>query len=91
MSKTFAGPSVEPVTLTIPESVAPVEPTGDAEPAGEVALLAEILAELVKAPEPAKRRGPRFGMCEGTRDELVRLGTAVDPFTGARLTRADLP
>lgn len=34
---------------------------------------------------------PRFGMCEGTREEIERTGTAVDPFTGATLTRDDLP
>ena len=41
--------------------------------------------------EPAKPQGPSFGMSEGTREELERTGHAVDPFTGRKLTRADLP
>ena len=44
----------------------------------------------VKA-EPAKPQGPSFGMSEGTREELERTGQATDPFTGRKLTRADLP
>jgi len=33
---------------------------------------------------------PRFGMCEGTREELERTGKSIDPFTGVLLTRDDL-
>jgi len=33
---------------------------------------------------------PSFGMCQGTREEIERTGTAVDPFTGRTLTRDDL-
>ena len=40
---------------------------------------------------PAAPAAPSFGMCEGTREELARLGVATDPFTGAKLTEDDLP
>lgn len=33
---------------------------------------------------------PSFRISEGTREEIVRTGKAVDPFTGATLTRDDL-
>jgi hypothetical protein len=39
---------------------------------------------------PVKPRKPSFGMSEGTREELARVGRAIDPFTGEKLTRADL-
>lgn len=55
----------------------------------EVQDLADKLAEagVVAAYKPPS---PRFGMSEGTRDELERTGKATDPFTGAKLTRDDL-
>lgn len=31
------------------------------------------------------------GLCEGVREELERTGVSVDPFTGKRLTKSDLP
>jgi hypothetical protein len=49
------------------------------------------LTEPAATSEPeAKPAGPKFGMCEGTREELERTGSAVDPFTGRKLTRDDL-
>ena len=42
-------------------------------------------AATVDAPPTAVRpapRAPRFGISEGTREELARTGRAVDPFTG---------
>lgn len=36
------------------------------------------------------RRGPSFGISEGTRAELERDGHAVCPFTGRSLTKEDL-
>jgi hypothetical protein len=41
-------------------------------------------------PAPAVPSAPRFGVCEGTREEVERLGQAVDPFTGKTVTKADL-
>lgn len=49
---------------------------------------ATVKAEPVS--EPVKPKGPSFGISEGTREELERLGVAVDPFTGRTLTRDDL-
>lgn len=34
---------------------------------------------------------PSFGMSEGERDEIERIGSAVSPFDGKRNTAADLP
>jgi len=53
----------------------------------DVAALTEPGAEAAPETAPA---GPKFGMCEGTREELERTGKAVDPFTGKALTRDDL-
>lgn len=34
---------------------------------------------------------PSFGLSEGERDEIERLGSAVSPFDGKRRTEGDLP
>jgi hypothetical protein len=48
-------------------------------------------AAKVTAPAPERSTGaPKFGMCQGTREEIERTGKAVDPFTGKTLTRDDL-
>lgn len=50
-------------------------------------------AKAVAQPEPNRERpkgAVRFGLCEGTREEIERTGEAVDPFTGRTLTRDDL-
>lgn len=51
-------------------------------------LLGDPTAEAAEV-EPAKTGAPKFGMCEGTREELERTGKAIDPFTGELLTRDD--
>jgi hypothetical protein len=60
--------------------------------AKDKAVTTADVAALTGAPAPAapKPAGPKFGMCEGTREELARNGTAIDPFTGDKLTRDDL-
>jgi predicted deacetylase len=56
----------------------------------ELAALREQLAEAGFMSGPKAPQAPSFGMSEGTREELERLGKAVDPFTGKALTREDL-
>jgi hypothetical protein len=59
--------------------------------ADELAMLrAEVHALAQAAARAGLTVGPRH-MSEGVREELERVGHAVDPFTGAKLTRADLP
>ena len=55
---------------------------------------ADLKARLAAAGipvEPEVPKAPSFGMSEGTREELERTGKATDPFTGAKLTKEDLP
>lgn len=54
---------------------------------------AELRAKLSEAGQPVaqKPHAPSFRISEGTREELERNGEATDPFTGKKLTRADLP
>lgn len=49
----------------------------------ENATLKAELAEL-RPSTPAKPSEPSFGISEGQRDELERIGKTVSPFTGAR-------
>ncbi|MBQ1039293.1 hypothetical protein [Micromonospora sp. C81] len=49
----------------------------------------ELRAQLQDQKSPAKPHVPSF-LPEGTREELERNGEAVNPFTGKKLTRADL-
>lgn len=49
----------------------------------------ELRAQLQDRKAPAKPHVPSF-LPEGTREELERTGVAVNPFTGDKLTRADL-
>lgn len=61
---------------------------------GKADELAMLRAEVHALAQAAARAGMTVGpkhMSEGVRDELERVGHAVDPFTGAKLTRADLP
>ena len=54
-------------------------------------LRAELDAALAGKPaKPVAPTEPSFGLSEGTRDELDRMGKATSPFTGKSLTRADL-
>jgi hypothetical protein len=86
-----------------PAKAAPVPaPAVDAVPKehkADVERLAELKAELQELEDKLAEAGvvvpnvpqpPSFGMSEGTREELERIGKAVDPFTGAKLTRDDL-
>jgi len=92
----------EPAAVARAETPPPAAVAADSVPAqykGDVERLAELereaedlrtkLAEagVVAAVKPYK---PKFGLSEGTRDELERTGKAVDPFTGEKLTRDDL-
>jgi len=61
----------------------------EAEAAGDTAAV-EATEDTAAVEATPARKGPSFGMSEGTREELERTGHAVDPFTGRALTRDDL-
>lgn len=79
----------EPAADTSPD-----EPANDrvAELEAENAELKERLAAAgAPVDGPRKPHEPSFGISEGTREELERTGKATSPFTGRKLTKADLP
>jgi len=57
--------------------------------AGDATQVEEAFERVGKAAAAVAKRVPP--MSEGTREELERTGTATCPFTGRKLTRADLP
>jgi len=91
-AKPAAGKS-EPDWASAPYSLVPEEYRGDVERLAkldrEAAELRDKLSEAgVVVPNVPHK--PSFGMSEGTREELERVGKATDPFTGEKLTRDDL-
>lgn len=65
------------------------EAAAESEPAVTTDDVAPLLGDpTAEAEQPAPiPAAPKFGMCEGTREELERTGKATDPFTGEVLTR----
>jgi hypothetical protein len=105
-TKTKESVTTEDVAPLLGDPTTPAEPTTPAaadsvpeEFKADVEHLAEIEAEAQALRDKLAEAGvvialkphaPSFGMSEGTREELARTGKAVDPFTGAKLTRDDL-
>lgn len=56
----------------------------------DVAAVTEPASEPEAVEGKATLKPASFGLCEGTREEVERLGKAVDPFTGNVVTRDDL-